>query len=68
MHCKASNHCLLITATIDPKGIKYLVRNDINERLNDYKKTFLNILQNYKINKIIFIENSGYNKIGRAHV
>lgn len=61
MHYKASNYCLLITATIDPKGIKYLVRNDINERLNDYKKTFSNILQNYKINKIIFIENSGYN-------
>jgi hypothetical protein len=49
-----------MTATIDPKGIKYLVRNNINQRLDDYKKTFLNILNNYNINKIIFIENSGF--------
>jgi hypothetical protein len=61
MSYKNLDFCLLVTATIDPKGMKYLVRNNINERLSDYKKTFLNILNNYKINKIIFIENSGYN-------
>ena len=60
MRYKNSDFCLLMTATIDPKGIKYLVRKNINERLDDYKKTFLNILDNYNINKIIFIENSGY--------
>ena len=60
MRYNDSDFCLLMTATIDPKGIKYLVRNNINQRLDDYKKTFLNILNNYNINKIIFIENSGF--------
>lgn len=61
MNYTKADICLLVTATVDPKGMKFLVRNDVNVRLNDYKKTFLNILNNYKINKIIFIENSGFN-------
>ena len=61
MNYTEADICLLVTATVDPKGMKFLVRNDVNVRLNDYKKTFLNILNNYKINKIIFIENSGFN-------
>ena len=60
MNYKESNFCLLVTATVDPKGMKYLVRNNINDRLCDYKKTFFNILNDYKINNIIFIENSGF--------
>jgi hypothetical protein len=60
MHYKSSDFCLLMTATINPKGMKYLSRSNVNERLDDYKKTFLNIANNYNIKKIIFIENSGH--------
>jgi len=60
MHYKSSDFCLLMTATINPKGMKYLARSNVNERLDDYKKTFLNIVNNYNIKKIIFIENSGH--------
>jgi len=49
-----------MTATINPKGMKYLARSNVSERLDDYKKTFLNIVNNYNIKKIIFIENSGH--------
>ena len=39
MHYKSSDFCLLMTATINPKGMKYLARSNVNERLDDYKKT-----------------------------
>ena len=34
-----SEPCLILTATIDPKGMTHLVRNKIEDRLNDYKKS-----------------------------
>jgi len=54
------NFCLILTATIDPKGMPFLARNSIQDRLNDYKNAFENWCKHDSINKIIFIENSGY--------
>ena len=54
------NFCLILTATIDPKGMTFLARNSIQDRLNDYKNAFENWCKHDSINKIIFIENSGY--------
>ena len=51
---------LILTCTIDPKGMSYLVRSKIEDRLNDYKKSFNFWIKQEKIKKIIFIENSGY--------
>tara|TARA_B110000503_G_C7107443_1_gene396548 strand:+ start:815 stop:1561 length:747 start_codon:yes stop_codon:yes gene_type:complete len=54
------NCALILTCTIDPRGIRFLVRNNINDRLNDYKESFDFYFNNEKIKKIIIIENSGY--------
>jgi hypothetical protein len=54
------NLSLILTATIDPKGMSYTVRANIEDRLNDYKKSFNFWINQDKVKKIIFIENSGY--------
>ena len=51
---------LILTCTIDPKGMPNLVRNNVEDRLNDYKKSFNFWISNKLLKKIIFIENSGY--------
>ena len=51
---------LILTSTIDPKGIKFLERTNIQDRYDDYKKAFIFWINNKLINNIIFIENSGY--------
>ena len=55
-----NNVSLIVTATIDPKGMSYTVRTNIEDRLNDYKKSFNFWINQDKVKKIIFIENSGY--------
>ena len=55
-----SEPCLILTATIDPKGMTHLVRNKIEDRLNDYKKSFTKWAENIYVKKLIFVENSGY--------
>lgn len=55
-----NNFSLILTATIDPKGMSYTVRTNVEDRLNDYKRSFNFWIKQDKIKKIIFIENSGY--------
>jgi len=57
---KRLNFSLILTCAIDPKGMPNLIRNNIEDRLNDYKKSFNFWSTNKEIDKIIFIENSGY--------
>ena len=57
---KDTNLTLILTATIDPRGMLFLKRNNVNDRLDDYKKSFSFWCNREEINKIIFIENSGY--------
>ena len=51
---------LILTATIDPRGMHFLKRNNVNDRLNDYKKSFSFWCNRKDLKNIIFIENSGY--------
>ncbi len=52
--------CIIITATIDPKGMVFTKRNSPKDRLNDYKKVFTKFCNQKEVSNIIFIENSGY--------
>jgi len=51
---------LILTCTISPGDMPNVVRNDIKIRFNDYKKSFNFWLTSKNVNKIILIENSGY--------
>lgn len=57
---KEFNCTLILTACIKPVDIPFLERKSETERLEDYKKTFIKWCENKLINKIIFIDNSGY--------
>ena len=52
--------CIIITATVDPKGMVFTERNSPEDRLNDYKKAFKIFCNQQEVSNIIFIENSGY--------
>jgi len=54
------NHALILTACIKPENIPFLERVSEIDRLNDYKETFNKWCNNKLVDKIIFIENSGY--------
>ena len=51
---------LILTCTVQPSNMPNLVRNDVNLRFQDYKKSFDFWVSNSNIKKIILIENSGY--------
>src|SRR5262249_50601839 len=52
---------LLLTATIDPRGVDLLARSDPTQRLGDYRWA-LELWSKYKgVDGLIFVENSGYN-------
>ena len=51
---------IILTCTINPSNMPNVVRSNIATRLDDYKKSFNFWINNKNINKIIFIENSGY--------
>lgn len=50
--------CILLTATIDPKGVVYMKRNDPTVRENDYINAFKKWIQTPFL--LVFCENSGY--------
>ena len=52
--------CIIITATVDPKGMVFTKRNSPEDRLNDYKKVFKEFCTQQEVSNFIFIENSGY--------
>jgi len=51
---------LLLTCTIDVKGIANMERNDTALRLKDYKDALTKWLDDPWVNNIILVENSGY--------
>jgi len=57
---KDFNFSLILTACINPINMPFLARTSVNDRLNDYKKAFNQWCSSKYIDKIIFIENSGY--------
>lgn len=54
------NICILLTATIDPKGIVFLKRNNPIVRENDYIKSMKRWMEMQQF-PIVFCENSDYN-------
>jgi hypothetical protein len=52
--------CLLMTATVDVRGVIDLLRNDPIDRLNDYRWALEQWTQCRGIDGLIFVENSGY--------
>ena len=58
---KNFNLSIILTACIKPINIPFLKRTSEIDRLNDYKKAFIKWCKNELVDKIIFIENSGYN-------
>ena len=50
----------MLTACIKPINMPYVERVSEIDRLNDYKKTFNKWCNNKLVDKIIYIENSGY--------
>lgn len=57
---KKINTCIIIAAAIDPKGMKFTKRNRPEERLEDYKKVFVEYCKQQDVSNIIFCETSGY--------
>ena len=54
-------YVIILTACIQPKDIPFLERSSERDRLKDYKIAFTKWCKNKFIDKIIFVENSGYN-------
>lgn len=52
--------CILLTATIDPKGVVFMERNDPLVRENDYINSIKKWIEKADYS-IVFCENSGYN-------
>ena len=52
--------CLILTATVDPKGMIFLERSNVKDRFNDYIQSFAKWCSNSNINDLIFLENSGF--------
>ena len=58
---KKFNFSIILTACIKTVNmLPFLERTSVKDRLNDYKETFNKWCQNELTDKIIFIENSGY--------
>lgn len=51
---------LILTATVDVRGVAFMERRDPNIRLNDYKRALSAWLSNADTPPLIFAENSGY--------
>lgn len=52
--------CVVLTCTIDVRGVAFMERSGIDERFNDYVQAFELWLASSNVKNIIFVENSGY--------
>ena len=57
---KKFNFSIILTACINPINMPFLEHNSVEKRLNDYKNAFIKWCNSKQFQKIIFIENSGY--------
>lgn len=51
---------ILLTSTIQPSDVIFCDRNNINQRFKDYFRSFQFWIGEPSINKIVFVDNSGY--------
>ena len=52
--------CLVLHATVDPRGVVYVKRDDPRERFEDYRWALKQWVMRDDFDKLIFVENSGY--------
>lgn len=52
--------CLVLHATVDPRGVVFVKRNDPLERFEDYRRALTRWVDRDDFDKLIFVENSGY--------
>jgi len=54
------NVCLILTCTVDVRGIVFMERSETESRLCDYQTALSLWLKNSEVQRIIFAENSGF--------
>jgi hypothetical protein len=52
--------CLVLHATVDPRGVVFVKRDDPRERFEDYRQALKRWVARDDFDKLIFVENSGY--------
>jgi hypothetical protein len=52
--------CLLLSATVDVRGIVFMKRDNPRERFEDYRQALRRWVARNDFDKLIFVENSGY--------
>lgn len=56
----SDNFCVILTCTIDVKGVAFMERSNIDDRFNDYYSALEMWLRATEADSIVFVENSGY--------
>jgi len=56
----SGDFCVLLTCTIDVRGVAFMERASIDDRFDDYVQAFQLWLDSPNAQNIIFVENSGY--------
>lgn len=57
---KNTNTCIVLTCTIDVRGVAFTERSDTDIRHEDYKRALSKWLKNQFVDRIILVENSNY--------
>jgi hypothetical protein len=52
--------CLVLHATVDVRGVVFVKRDDPRERFEDYRRALKQWVQRDDFDKLVFVENSGY--------
>jgi hypothetical protein len=52
--------CLVLHATVDVRGVAFVKRDDPRERFEDYRRALKLWVQRDDFDKLVFVENSGY--------
>lgn len=60
--------CLVLHATVDPSGVVFVKRDDPRERFEDYRRGLQQWVMRDDFDKLIFVENSGYDLSGLREI
>jgi hypothetical protein len=62
-HSEQKKVCLLLSARVDVRGIVFMKRDNPHERFDDYRQALRRWVARDDFDKLIFVENSGYDYI-----
>jgi hypothetical protein len=57
---RQKNVCLVLHATVDPRGVVFVKRDDPLKRFEDYRQALRKWITRDDFDKLVFVENSGY--------